>query len=174
MKLSPAGIQSDFLRAGTPTEARPAGYQNIQVHPRTPLPGPAQPGSEKKKRSRIAGPKRAPAICSLGTLEEGPPPSVEINDSSPPPPLCELFLGNQQDQYFECHSISTFVPCENSRAFWRKRRNIQGPTNVWGSESRLSPSSLPFGKGRRRRSAVPSSSSVPQVLALGEKGVTRL
>lgn len=158
--------EDETLPCRDPVELSPCKHpdrgQTRQSPPAHPTPRTCTARGRKKKRSRISGPKRAPAICSLGTLEvrtrEGQRPSVEIDDSSPPPPLCDLFLGNQQDQYFECHSVSTFVPCENSQAFWRKRRNIQGPTNVWSSESLLS-----LGKGKT------SAISCPQ-LFLGTAG----
>lgn len=61
MKLSPAGIQSNFLRASTPTEARPA-----KVHPRTPLPGPAQPGGEKRKEAGYQVPSEHRLFAAWG------------------------------------------------------------------------------------------------------------
>lgn len=143
--FSQAGIRSSLLREASPT--RFSGFHKNQVHPRS-LDLHSAGGKEEKKPD--ARSQASAGYCNLGTLEvatqEGSPPSVDMDDSSPHRLLCELFLGHQQDQDFEFHCVSTFVPCENSRAFWRKRRNIEGLTNVRGSVT-----SLPFVKGKRLR-----------------------
>lgn len=175
LNFSPAGRsrapQSSLLREASPTRFFTGFHKKPSPSAHPSLPGPAQRGRVKEKKADARS-QAGTGYCSLGTLEvatgEGPPPSVDIDDSLSPRPLCELFLGRPQDQDFEFHGVFGFVPCENSRAFWRKRRNIQGPTDVRGSESLLSLSEREDAGG----SAAPSSPSVPQGLARGEKGAT--
>jgi hypothetical protein len=98
-KLLPCRDRIGLLREASPTR--------VQIHRISTKPSPS---AYPTPWACTAREEKKPHARSQAT-REGPPPSVDLEDSSPPRLLCKLFLGHQQDRDFEIHRVSKFVPC---------------------------------------------------------------